>query len=156
MISVPLVSMVFTNAVMADATPSLWSISTMFGEHDSLHQAANGHSGVDVVIPTGTPLTSIVNGEVTKIVDAGNTNYGLAIHIREDGTNKEIIFGHLSEVKVNLHEHVNVGELVALSGNSGNSSGSHAHVQVRLFINGKPINVDPMPTILKAAIGRHE
>lgn len=151
-VGVPIISLAFSRVAMGAEAP-LFSITTMFGEHDSLHQTVNGHSGVDIAVPIGTPLTSLVDGEVTKIVDAANTNYGLAVHIKESGTNKEVIFGHLSEVKVHLHEHVNVGELVALSGNSGASSGAHTHVQIRLFINGKPVNIDPMPTIMKAAIG---
>jgi murein DD-endopeptidase MepM/ murein hydrolase activator NlpD len=149
-IALPLVSIVFSNIALASTDP--WHITTVFGEHDSLHQTANGHSGVDIAMPIGTKLASTIDGEVTKIVDAGRTNYGLAIHIKsQDGT--EAIYGHLSKVTAHLHEHVSVGQVIAESGNSGASTGAHLHYQCRVLINGKPVNIDPMPSIMKAAIG---
>jgi murein DD-endopeptidase MepM/ murein hydrolase activator NlpD len=152
-IVIPLVNIAFSNIALAATDP--WHITTIFGEHDSLHQTVNGHSGVDIAMPIGTKLAATIDGEVTKIVNAGNTNYGLAIHIKsQDGI--EAIYGHLSKVTVNLHDHVFVGQVIAESGNSGASTGAHLHYQCRILINGKQINIDPMPSIMKSALGRHE
>ncbi len=48
---------------------------------------------------------------------------------------------------------VSHGQEIALSGSSGRSFGAHLHVGLKIMINGKQIFIDPMPTILKAAVG---
>lgn len=87
------------------------------------------HNGIDIATPVGTKLRSIVDGVVDRVVDYGNKNLGKGVIIRtEDGTRH--IYGHLSEVKVKIGEKVNEGTIIALSGDTGHSTGPHLHFGV--------------------------
>jgi hypothetical protein len=88
------------------------------------------HTGIDLSMPTGTDIMSPVNGVVERLVDYGSENIGKGVIIRtEDG--ERLIFGHLSEYKVKVGEYIHQGDLVGLSGNTGNSTGPHLHVGLK-------------------------
>ncbi|MEU9581415.1 M23 family metallopeptidase, partial [Streptomyces chilikensis] len=60
--------------------------------------------------------------------------YGNAVVIKHDnGTYSQ--YAHLSKVQVGVGEKVNTGEQIALSGNTGNSSGPHLHFEIRTTAN---------------------
>lgn len=89
----------------------------------------HAHNGIDLAMPEGTPLRSIAEGVVERVVDYGDINIGKGVIIRlEDGTRH--IYGHLSKVEVKAGEHVNAGELIGISGNTGHSTGAHLHFGV--------------------------
>lgn len=84
------------------------------------------HHGVDFAMPEGTTLRTITDGVIEKVVDYGNADLGKGVFLRnEDGTLS--IYGHLNEVKVKVGEHLNAGDVVGLSGNTGHSTGPHLH-----------------------------
>lgn len=88
-----------------------------------------GHKGVDVGVPVGTRLVAPEGG---KIIYAGSSSsgYGKYVKIRTaDG--KDIILGHMSEIDIGVGQNVRAGQLVGLSGNTGNSTGPHVHIEVR-------------------------
>lgn len=118
----------------------IWDITTHFGDIDSVHPTP--HKGVDFAVPEGTPIKSVVEGNVEIVKDEGNTSFGKSVRIRT-GDGRLVIYGHLSSMDVHVGEHVDFGEVIGKSGNTGHSTGPHLHFQVN--INGKPI--DPMPTI---------
>ncbi|MDF2533996.1 MAG: hypothetical protein K0R18_153 [Bacillales bacterium] len=122
-----------------------WRISAHFGETNDVHSTP--HKGVDFAIKTGTPIKSITNGKVVAILDRGNEGCGKTIHIR-DNQGHTIIYGHLSEFKVKSGQAVHNGDVIALSGNTGHSTGPHLHLQIN--VNGKPIN--PMSHIKEAGV----
>ncbi|MGM0836063.1 MAG: M23 family metallopeptidase [Bacillota bacterium] len=103
------------------------------------------HTGVDYSFAEGTPLTAVQDGVVERIADFGSQNAGKTLYLRLDDGNTAI-YGHLSEFKVNVGERVNAGETVALSGNTGHSSGAHLHFGVKApngeFID--PAQYEPM------------
>jgi murein DD-endopeptidase MepM/ murein hydrolase activator NlpD len=102
-------------------------ISSKFGAVDAVHKTA--HTGVDLAIPEGTNLRALGDGVVDRVFDgAGNIGKGLSIRF-EDGT--RAIYGHMSEVKARIGEHVNAGEVIGLSGNTGNSTGPHLHLGMK-------------------------
>jgi Peptidase family M23 len=92
----------------------------------------------------GEPILAVADGEITEVVDgipdnsprilppvtldniAGNH---VILHI---GTDRYVTYAHLrnGSIKVRLHDHVLRGDMVALLGNSGNTSGAHLHMQV--------------------------
>lgn len=93
------------------------------------------HSGLDVGIVVGTPLYAMWDGVVAMVdTDTQNPNggYGLYIRITHEELNFDCFFAHCSDVKVKIGDRVKRGQLVALSGNTGNSTGPHLHWEVRL------------------------
>jgi hypothetical protein len=117
-----------------------YDVSTRFGVIDRLH--SKPHSGIDLVMPSGTELHSPVDGIVTKIMDYGSKNVGKGIEIKTD-SGESVIMGHLSDFKVHEGQTIHEGDLVALSGNTGHSTGAHLHLGLKSedgsFINPKPL-----------------
>lgn len=102
------------------------------GEFGELSPVRNWkpHSGIDLAMPEGTELRTMYDGVVEKVVDYGEKNLGKGVFIRnEDGT--QSIYGHLSEIHVKQGENINAGDTIALSGNTGNSTGGHLHYMMR-------------------------
>ncbi|SOD58460.1 Peptidase family M23 [Streptomyces zhaozhouensis] len=91
------------------------------------------HSGQDFAVPTGTEVSSVHEGTVVKAGGNGAGDgpaYGNAVVIDHgDGTFSQ--YAHLSEVDVAVGDQVKTGEEIALSGNTGNSSGPHLHFEIR-------------------------
>lgn len=112
----------------------IYPISSDFGSIDSAHP--DPHSGIDLVMESGTPILSPVKGIVSRIVDYGSENLGKGVMVKIDG-NKELIFGHLSRVDVREGDTIFVGQQLALSGNSGNSTGDHLHLGLKDIETGK-------------------
>lgn len=115
-------------------------ISAGFEQITSVHPASHPHTGIDIVLPSGTPIFSPVDGVVSRIMDFKGESLGKAIAIKlENG--KELIFGHLSSIDINkVGEHVYVGEHIANSGNTGNSTGAHLHIALKDLATDKFID----------------
>ena len=97
--------------------------------------ASTNHKGVDWATPIGTAIYASSGGTVTK---AGwGSGYGYVIYIKHpDG--RETRYGHLSKVLVSPGQSVKQGQKIALSGNTGRSTGPHLHFEIR--INGVAVN----------------
>lgn len=97
--------------------------------------ASTNHKGIDLATPTGTAVMASCGGVVTK---AGwGSGYGYVVYIQHpDG--RETRYGHLSKVLVSAGQTVKQGQKIALSGNTGNSTGPHLHFEIR--INGVAVN----------------
>ncbi|MDY0330605.1 MAG: M23 family metallopeptidase [Thiomonas sp.] len=105
------------------------------------------HKGIDLAIPVGTPVKTIADGRVAY---AGwGTGYGKYVKVVHPG-GFATIYAHLSAFKVHAGEPVQQGEVVALSGNTGWSTGPHLYFQ--FFVHGKP--VDPLDLAHYAPKGR--
>jgi len=88
------------------------------------------HSGVDFGIRTGTPIYASKSGTIIY-ADWNSGGYGYLVSINHgDGT--ETRYAHLSEILVSNGDYVEQGTLVALSGNTGNSTGPHLHFEIRI------------------------
>ncbi len=95
------------------------------------------HPGIDIRAEIGTPVYAARDGQVLEV---GVLNlYGNYIIIKHRG-DYQTMYGHLKEAMVNEGQVVKAGELVALSGNSGKSTGPHLHFEIRR--NKRPI--DPL------------
>lgn len=104
------------------------------------------HTGVDIVTPIGTNVMATGPGDVIWTgfgLFTGGTDpddpYGLAIAIRHDfgyrGKSLFTIYAHLSRVDVVRGQHVETGDLIALSGDTGLVTAPHLHFEVRLGEN---------------------
>ncbi|CAM2936241.1 M23 family metallopeptidase [Paenibacillus sediminis] len=96
------------------------------------------HKGVDFAVPIGTEVHAAEDGVV--IVADWWSGYGNCVII-DHGNGVWSLYGHLSSYKVEKGDQVKRGDVVALSGNTGGSTGPHLHFEVR--VNGTA--VDPMP-----------
>lgn len=85
-----------------------------------------GHEGIDFDMPKGTPVLAAAEG---KIIIAGEHDYGLTVTIQHDWG--KTYYGHLSEVLVKEGDEVKVGQEIARSGSSGESTGPHLHFGVK-------------------------
>lgn len=86
------------------------------------------HAGIDIGVPIGTPVAAASDGHVLFAGEA--SGYGTAVYIQHLG-GLVTRYGHLSKVMVRRGQQVDRGERIALSGNTGNSTGPHLHFEVR-------------------------
>ncbi|TBN53202.1 M23 family peptidase [Paracoccus sediminis] len=101
------------------------------------------HEGIDMAGPVGTAVYAPGDGVVTHAGRQGA--YGNLIKIEHE-LGVETRYAHLSQVRVKVGQRVSQGELIGDMGNTGRSTGSHLHYEVRM--NGRAI--DPM-SFIKAA-----
>lgn len=97
--------------------------------------ASTFHKGIDWGVPQGTPVYASCGGTVIK---AGwGSGYGYCVFISHpDG--KVTRYGHLSKVLVSAGQTVSQGQRIALSGNTGVSTGPHLHFEI--LVNGAQVN----------------
>ncbi|MGL5221950.1 MAG: murein DD-endopeptidase MepM, partial [Plesiomonas shigelloides] len=104
------------------------------------------HNGTDFAAPIGTPVLSIGDGEVVK---AGYHPYAGNYVVIRLGRQYQTRFLHLSKILVKQGQKVKKGDRVALSGNTGRSTGPHIHYE--FLLNSRP--VDPMKVKLPMSDG---
>jgi len=98
------------------------------------------HYGTDLRLNVGDSVVSAFSGKV-RIIDYEARGYGNYIVIRHDN-GLETVYGHLSAVLVGLNQTVKAGELIALGGNTGHSTGPHLHFETRYIGNAiNPANI---------------
>ncbi|MCW5838713.1 MAG: M23 family metallopeptidase [Anaerolineales bacterium] len=128
---------------VASAHLGLYSPSQRYGVRQEAGQSGEPHLGLDVGMDAGTPVRAAAGGTVVW-ADYGQTYnsrfflddpYGISIVIRHDfgfaGNRIWTVYAHLSETSVQVGQRVEQGEVIALSGNTGLSTGPHLHFEVR-------------------------
>ncbi|MFI1014109.1 M23 family metallopeptidase [Streptomyces sp. NPDC020965] len=120
---------------------SNYVVSATYGKGGNMW--ASNHSGQDFAVPTGTTVKSVGPGTVVKAGPNGagdGSAYGNAVVIKHDSDTYSQ-YAHLSQVNVQVGQQVKGGQTIALSGNTGNSSGPHLHFEIRTTPNyGSAIN----------------
>lgn len=111
-------------------------ISQYFGAFDT---DVNGHTGLDIAASNGTQIYSASVGTVTEVIYS-NSGYGNRLKVN-CGNGIVLLYAHCSEIDVSVGDTVNVGDMIAKVGSTGNSTGPHLHFEVRK--NGA--KVDPAP-----------
>jgi murein DD-endopeptidase MepM/ murein hydrolase activator NlpD len=102
------------------------------------------HPGMDMAAPTGTPVYATADGIVSR-AERTYGGYGNLVQL-EHGKGLETRYGHLSQILVHDGQRVHRGDLIALVGSTGRSTGSHLHYEIR--IDGRAVN--PMPFLQTA------
>lgn len=102
------------------------------------------HAGIDLGAPAGSPVYAADDG---VIVFAGwtGTGYGNTVVI-DHGNGFWSLYAHLSQVSAPCGTPVKQGQRIAMSGNSGNSTGAHLHFELRVatgYVN--PVRALPVP-----------
>lgn len=101
------------------------------------------HKGIDVAADIGEPIHAIADGYV---VYAGNKieGYGNIVVLRHDQETMTL-YAHNSRLKVKTGQHVAQGQVIALLGNSGRSTGPHSHFEIRR----EEVPVNPRELLVK-------
>ena len=109
-------------------------ISSRFGEISSRRTSA--HKGLDIACATGTDIKVMADGIV---VFSGYDTTGLGYAIKVDhGNAVQTVYGHCSKLYAKVGQTVASGDVIAAVGSTGNSSGPHLHLEIR--IDGVAIN----------------
>jgi len=93
------------------------------------------HSGVDLGMPTGTPIFSVADGVVESSGSLGNCGNGVRI---DHSGGYMSVYCHASKLLVKSGQSVKSGETIALVGSTGMSTGPHLHLGMKL--NGEWID----------------
>jgi len=94
------------------------------------------HKGTDIKVQVGDSIRAAWGGQV-RIVGWDPRGYGYFVVMRHDN-GLETVYGHLSRPLVDEYEKVPAGYVIGLGGNTGRSTGSHLHLEIRYL--GEAIN----------------
>ena len=100
-----------------------WRIHPIFG-------IGKGHEGIDVAVPAGVGVPSLVTGTVVYSGWCGGYGYVISV---QDSMGVCWNMGHNSQLLYPVGTHVEQGQVIAISGSTGNSTGPHVHVERRLL-----------------------
>ncbi len=105
------------------------------GRIDPITGKRDGHTGMDLAVPAGTPVRAALPGTVR--VAKYDSSYGYYVTIgHENGL--LTLYGHNSRLLVRPGQRVQAGDVISLSGSTGRSTGPHLHFEVR--VNGQRTN----------------
>ena len=102
---------------------------------DPVYHVRKFHQGMDFSAPTGTDVYATGNARVT--FSGWKSGYGNTI-VLDHGFDYETLYAHLSKRNVYKGQKVKRGDVIALVGNTGKSTGAHLHYEVRY--KGRPTN----------------
>ncbi|MGE3608157.1 MAG: M23 family metallopeptidase [Bacteriovoracaceae bacterium] len=105
--------------------PNFYKVSSHFGPRGRKH-----HDGIDIPAPRGTPIVAVDDGLVIYS-DNGIRGYGNMIVVAH-GDDMFTVYAHNQKNKVDKGDKVKKGEVIALLGNTGRSTGPHLHFEIRL------------------------
>jgi len=112
-----------------------WLTSSFGMRRDPFNGRRKMHEGLDIAARTGTSVTATADGIVSSVKT--EPGYGKVV-ILDHGYGYRTIYGHNSRYYVKVGQRVRRGERIAAVGNTGRSTGSHVHYEIRL--NGVPVN----------------
>ncbi|MDI3546546.1 MAG: hypothetical protein PWR10_198 [Halanaerobiales bacterium] len=118
--------------------PVLGRISSGYGYRTNpINKTREFHEGIDIAVPLGTKIRAAAGGTVVQ--SGWVKGYGKAIVI-DHGEGVRTLYAHNSRLLVRAGTRVELGQVIALAGSTGLSTGSHLHFSI--YVNGK--SVDPM------------
>jgi murein DD-endopeptidase MepM/ murein hydrolase activator NlpD len=122
------------------ALPSRWPVrgpvnSGFGGRASPWSSGPEFHSGLDIGAPVGTQVKAPAPG--TVVFAGTHPEYGQTL-IVDHGNETKSLYGHLSRLSVTVNQTVQRGDVMALTGNTGRSSGPHLHYEIQ--VEGQPVN----------------
>lgn len=121
------------NGIYLATVPVQGVVTSRFAAIESVRYGA--HTGLDIGAGSGTPILAVADGTVTYASPMGT--YGNLVIITH-GNGIQTYYAHCSKILVSVGQQVSSGQSIALVGSTGNSTGPHLHLEVR--INGSPVN----------------
>ena len=97
------------------------------------------HSGIDIVAPAGTPIRATAPGQV--IYSGWWGGYGYTVIIRHK-YGFETLYAHCSYVVVRAGGYLTKGQIIGYVGQTGNSTGTHCHYEIRLTMPIDPVDIN--------------
>lgn len=130
-------------AALPTRKPAVGYFTSGFGVRKApIGGAVKMHEGLDIANRPGTPIHAPADG--TCIFAGTKSGYGQTV-VLDHGYGLETWYGHTRKILVHNGQKVHRGDVIALLGNSGRSTGPHVHYEVR--VHGTP--VDPLSYILE-------
>lgn len=138
------------NAAEGVAAPVMGQVTSGYGVRvDPFTGRQRVHDGIDIAAPYGSPIYAMQDGIVIHAGEKGG--YGLAVMI--DSYYPDVpevpriitLYGHTAMMFVHVGERVQRGQVIALVGSTGRSTGPHLHFEVRY----KGGTVDPYDYLVK-------
>jgi murein DD-endopeptidase MepM/ murein hydrolase activator NlpD len=124
------------DAVITGAPVNIGWLSSGFGRRtDPFSGRLEMHEGVDFSGPEGSDVMAVASGLVTYSAD--KTGYGNLVEINH-GNGFKTRYGHCKENLVKVGDVVKKGQVIALLGNTGRSTGPHVHFEV--YKNGRVVD----------------
>lgn len=108
----------------------VWQVSCAYGE--------DGHKGVDLRAPLGTSIMAVAPGTVVKA--EWYKDYGNCVKI-DHGNGMYTLYAHATKLCVNVGDTVSAGDVIALVGSTGRSTGNHLHFEV--YKGTERVNPEP-------------
>lgn len=121
------------NGIKIATLPITGVISSRYGASSNIRSSK--HTGLDIAAKQGTPIKVVASGTVTFATSSGS--YGNLVKV-EHGNGIETWYAHTSKMYVKPGQKVKAGDIIAAVGNTGNSTGAHLHLEIR--INGQHVN----------------
>lgn len=121
------------NGIKIATLPVSGTISSRYGVSSSIRSSK--HTGLDIAANQGTQIKVVADGTVTCASYSGS--YGYLVKV-DHGNGVETWYAHTSKMYVKEGQEVKAGDVIALVGSTGNSTGPHLHFEVR--INGEHVN----------------
>ena len=126
-------SMPEINGIKLAYVPVSGTISSRYGVSSRIRKST--HTGLDIAAPTGRDIQVIASGTVTCASYQGS--YGYLVKV-DHGNGLETWYAHCSKMYVKAGQQVSAGDVIAAVGSTGNSTGAHLHLEIR--INGVHVN----------------
>jgi murein DD-endopeptidase MepM/ murein hydrolase activator NlpD len=123
------------------AEPSMWPVQGVilgpFGKRsDPFSGEGAFHKGVDISVPSGTPVHATADGMVIQ-AEAVTGGYGRLVVVSHGG-GIQTFYAHLSRIFVRAGQEVRRGDTVGAAGSTGRVTAPHLHYEVR--VGGTPMN----------------
>lgn len=126
-------SMPEINGIKLAYVPVMGTITSRYGVSSRIR--SSDHTGLDIATSAGTPIKVVADG---VIIDASyHGAYGNLVKV-DHGNGLETWYAHTSTMYVSEGQKVEAGEVIAAVGSTGNSTGPHLHLEIR--INGEHVN----------------
>ncbi|WP_119291889.1 M23 family metallopeptidase [Streptomyces sp. YIM 130001] len=109
---------------------------------------AGHHTGIDLAVPTGTPVYAAGGG--TVVLAGWSGDYGNAVTVRMAGGHYAV-YGHLSRVRTRYGATIKAGARIADSGSTGRATGPHLHLEIRSQ-RGYGSDVDPVAYLARRGV----
>lgn len=121
------------NGIKIATIPVSGTISSRYGVSSIIRSSR--HTGLDIAASKGTQIKVVADGTVISAEYSGS--YGYLVKV-DHGNSVETWYAHTSKMYVTKGEKVKAGDVIALVGSTGNSTGPHLHFEIR--INGEHVN----------------
>ena len=128
------------NGINVSVLPVSGRISSRFGASSSIRSGA--HTGLDIACSAGTAIKVVAKG--TVVFAQNNGAYGNLVKV-DHGNGVETWYAHCSKIYAKVGDKVKSGDVIAAVGTTGNSTGPHLHLEIRI----KGVAINPQKYLYK-------